>query len=171
MLNGKLELYGVNVEALATSVLSKALQARSLPLDEFRREDLLADLIGYTWELSLRYDPDRDRAISEDRGRHPGFDGWATIWLRRRIVDWTRKTEGRTRWAFKDYVYERPLPTIVSLDAELAESLGSGRMDPAAHSDPDFRGALARGDSAQAWEAAEMGESDDGGTEGRAKAA
>lgn len=155
------------MEALATSVVERALSKRSVPLDEFRREDLLADLIAYTWELSLRYDVDTDRRISQARGRRPGFEGWATYWLRLRLIDWIRKTEGRTRWAFsgtssinpgyRGKIYERERPIVVSLDGELAESLESRRLDSAPHSDPDFRGALDRGDSPAAWEAVQMG--------------
>lgn len=156
MLNGNLSLHGVNAEKLARSVLNDALKARRVALDEGRRDDLLAELIAATWELAERYDPRQDYAV--DRDRRPGFDGWATYWLRLRVVDWFRRTEGRTKWQFAEHVYERTLPEFVSFDAELDSPVGPGSMDPAAHSDADLRGVLERGDSAQAWEAIDVGE-------------
>ena len=180
MLNGNLSLHGVDAEKLARKVLHDALRARNIVLDEFRREDLLQDLVITAWELAQRYDANQDYALQ--RGRRPGFDGWASQYLRLRVVDWFRKTEGRTKWQFKGYTYERPRPVVVSLDwtihthnrdsigatdehssngsrgSRLDEVVGSRDLDPATCSDADLRGALERGDSAKAWEAADVGE-------------
>lgn len=156
MLNGELRLHGVDVENLAAAVMQEACGRRRL--NEQQRDDLLADLIAYTWELSLRYDPDQDHARA--RGREPGFGGWAIHWLRFRVIDWVRKTEGRTRWAFSDHVYERSVPAVASLD-QLDDALGPSSMDAAAHSDVDLGRVLLRGDSREAWEDSGVGEPED----------
>ena len=165
MLNGELRLHGVDVERLAAAVMHEAIGRRGRSLREHQQEELLAELVSYTWELSLRYDPDQDHARA--RGRQPGFDGWATYWLRFRVIDWIRKTEGRTRWAFSDHTYERSVPTVESYD-ELGEADGSSGMDAESHSDVDLSRVLLRGDSRAAWEDAGMGEPEDERTTERA---
>jgi hypothetical protein len=137
-------------------------------VDEFAREDLLAELIGYCWELSRRYDPDTDRRISQDRGRRSGFDGWASIYLRFKVIDWIRKTEGRTTWKFADGSYDRVLPTFVSFDDGLDEAQQPRGLDPSERSDPDLGRVLLRGDSDEAWDAAGVDREDDGRVEERA---
>jgi hypothetical protein len=140
-------------------------------LNEQQRDDLLADLIAYTWELSLRYDPDQDHARA--RGREPGFGGWAIHWLRFRVIDWVRKTEGRTRYQFGPNaqhirvefrsaggVYEKQRREVVSLD-QLDDALGPSSMDAEAHSDVDLGRVLLRGDSREAWEDSGVGEPED----------
>lgn len=176
MLNGRLDLHGVNAEKLANSVLNEALRSRNIALDEFRREDLLADLVSCAWELSLRYDRRRQQATTDLRFRDPGFQGWAAPYLKLRVIDWFRKTNGRTKWQFADYVYERPKPIIVSLQYDVSrkdetdrtrrgrrldELVGQVDLDPAACSEADLRRALERGDSAQAWSATEEDFADD----------
>ena len=147
MLNGRLELHGVDVEALANDVLNKALRSRNITLDESRREDLLADLIGYTWELSRSFDANRNVDPSNPT---QAFKGWAYRLLQFRIIDWFRKTEGRRKWQFREYVYEKPRPTLVPIDAGLVEIVGPRRLDPAERGDEDLRRVLARGDSPEA---------------------
>ena len=163
MLNGELRLHGVDGERLAAAVMQEAVGRRALR--EHQREELLAELISYTWELSLRYDPDQDHARA--RGRRPGFDGWATYWLRFRVIDWIRKTEGRTRWAFSDHTYERSIPTVGSLDG-LDEVVRPSSLDAEAHSDADLGRVLLRGDSRKAWQDSGMGEPEDERTKERA---
>jgi hypothetical protein len=165
VLNGELRLHGVDVERLAAAVLHEAIARSGFPLREHQREDLLADLVAYTWELSLRYDPDLDHARA--RGRQPGFDGWATQRLRFRVIDWIRQTEGRTRWAFSDHTYERSVRSVESWDG-LDEADQQGSVDAEAHSDLDLGRVLLRGDSRAAWEVSGLGVPEDERTKERA---
>ena len=71
------------------------------------REDLEQQLLVECWRLSLTYQPGA-----------ASFSTWAGGMLRRRVVDWQRQRNGRTRWVFRDHVYERPRPQIVSLDVD-----------------------------------------------------
>jgi hypothetical protein len=102
------------------------------------REDLEQFLLVQAWELSLRYEAG---GIS--------FSSFAGTTLRLRLVDWQRQRNGRTRWVFRDRVYERPRATLVSLD-ELDEPLATGSGDPAADSSPDLERLLTTGDRQRA---------------------
>lgn len=105
MLNGTFSLHDVrDVEALCGRLIQ---QSAPNDLSHHDREDLLTYLIESCWELSRRY---------EQGSMRQGFSIWATVTLRRRIVDWQRSRNGRTKWAFADRVYERPIPELVSLD-------------------------------------------------------
>jgi hypothetical protein len=105
--------------------------------DEF--EGALVYLVETAREISLSYEPTRDR--------QPDFASYAGRILDRRIHDWLRKRHGRTRWAFKDHVYERRRPVVLSLDAPAGhgerDPLGSTLADRAGDSPPDRSAALA----------------------------
>jgi DNA-directed RNA polymerase specialized sigma subunit len=58
------------------------------------------------WKLSLDFDPNCGRR----------FDAFATAVLRRRLVDWQRKTFGRTTWKFRDHTYTRKRPEFVEFN-------------------------------------------------------
>jgi hypothetical protein len=73
--------------------------------------------------VSLKYDAERGE-----------FTTWIGRARGRSITDWQRKHYGRTKWVFRDRVYERPRPQLVSLDA----------------GDPDLEGLLADGDRQRA---------------------
>jgi DNA-directed RNA polymerase specialized sigma24 family protein len=77
-----------------------------LELSFHDRRDLEQHLFGEAWLLSLRFVP----------GGPKDFSGWAARILRLRVVDWQRQRNGRTRWSFRDSVYERQRPQFVSLD-------------------------------------------------------
>ncbi len=171
LLNGRLELWDIDdAERFARHVIERTARRDALGWPEWKREELLADSVAHLWELSIRYKPEIGT-----------FSGYAGRFLRFYIIDWIRYREGRTKFKFgpdathirlefrqSGGVYERPRREQVSIDGELAESLGSGSMDTSLDCDSDFRGALTRGDSPEAWEAAEMGVDDAGGTEKRA---
>jgi hypothetical protein len=88
MLNGVLRLYDVrDVEKLCRKVLiddGRVLQ------HEF--DDRLADLIDICWELSLRYDTDKQGASGWR------FEEWAYCTLRNRLIDIHRKRWGNESW-------------------------------------------------------------------------
>lgn len=157
MLNGKLELHGLDAEEFSLRAIRRAAGRDALSWSEWKREELLADTVSYLWELSVRYD--------ETIGTFGGYANRHLAWF---IIDWIRKREGRTRFQFgpeaqhlrvefrqSGGVYERPRRQHVPLDGELAESLGSRRLDPASCSDTDLRGVLDRGDSPKAWASTE----------------
>jgi hypothetical protein len=109
-----------------TEAFCAALIQRSrLTLTTVERDDLLAYLIAEAWTLSLRYDP----AVRT-------FASFAGSTLRLRVIDWYRRERGRTRWTFADRTYERPLPTLVSLDAD-RDSLGDADAGGAGDSPAD----------------------------------
>lgn len=142
----QLRLHDVDdVFALAGSVIAKS----GLELRWHERDDLEAWRVGTAWELSLSFEPG---GIA--------FSTFAGAILRRRVVDWQRQRLGRTRWAFRDRVYERPRPELVSFDSErdrLDETLASSDGDPAADRGPDLERLLRPGDSARARDLEALG--------------
>ena len=121
MLPRKLVLHDVrDVELYCARILHRA----NLTLAHHDSEDLLAYLVETCWELSLVYRPN---------GQPARFSSYAAPILQRRVTDWQRKTKGRTRWTFRDHIYERPRPILVSLDSVTPEldRLGAS-LDPRA---------------------------------------
>jgi hypothetical protein len=121
LLNGTFSLLDIrDVESFTGRIVERT--SGRLSVED--REELHVYLIAECWELSTRFQPGR---IS--------FSSYAGTNLRLRVVDWTRGRFGRTRWVFKDRVYERPRVEIVSLDADdpelgrLDESLAASSMD------------------------------------------
>ena len=117
---------------------ARIIQRSRLELSYYDHEDLLAYLVETAWELSLRY-----------RRGNPDFPArfsvYATNILRRRVVDWQRQRDGRTRWQFAGgRTYERPRPQFQSLDADdgdrdrLERALGPRAGDPADDCGPDL---------------------------------
>jgi hypothetical protein len=122
VLNGKLRLHDIeDTEARCIRII----QQSGLELGFHEREDLLAWLVETAWELSLKWDPPA-------RNKHKNFSGWATLILKRRVIDWDR-AKYRTKWQFYDRTYERPRAVLVSLDAG---SDGEGRERPLHRSVP-----------------------------------
>jgi hypothetical protein len=149
LLNGTFSLLGIaDVEAFTGRIVERS----GLRLSVEDRDDLHVYLIEECWELSTRYQPSR---IS--------FSSYAGTNLRLRVVDWQRGRFGRTRWVFKDRVYERPQPVLVSLDADdtlrdrLDEALAARNGDPQADSTADLEWLLEDGDRHAARDIAEMG--------------
>jgi hypothetical protein len=102
---------------------SRIIERRNLDLRYHDQEELLAYLIETCWELSQTGEWSRS------------FSGWVHPYLRARVVDWQRQRNGRTKWTFRDRVYERQLPVVVSLDADdslrdrLDESVAGSSLD------------------------------------------
>lgn len=90
---------------MALSVIKRS----ALQLAYHEQEDLLSYLVEEAWLFSVRYDQGR-RAIGN------GFGGSLKIALRNKVVDWQRQRNGRTKWQFKDRVYERVIPVFVPLE-------------------------------------------------------
>jgi predicted transcriptional regulator len=87
MLRGTLVVHGADLEKLARS----AIRDSGLRLSWDREEELLTELVLIAWELSQKH----------DERRYPGgFAKGCDQRLRFRVIDWIRKTEGRTRWQF-----------------------------------------------------------------------
>jgi hypothetical protein len=82
------------------------------------REDLEQFLLTTAWEISLTFEPKRSSV---------GFSTYAGTILRRRVVDWQRKSAGgRTVWKFKDRTHIRERPVLLSIDNEFpGDSLGN----------------------------------------------
>jgi hypothetical protein len=118
LLNGKLVVHEVDVEWLCSGIIRQS--GFELRWDE--REDLLQHLVIECWRLGLAYRPGVIKL---------GFRKYAAVALRRKAVDWQRKRLGRTRWVFRDRIYERPPTILVSLDAGLGELESQGASDPA----------------------------------------
>jgi hypothetical protein len=79
-----------------------------------------------------------------------GFGCFATLTLRRRLVDWQRSKFGRTKWQFKDRVYERPRVELVPFDDSARRRLEQSQ--PEGDGDREVGGELA----SQGWTAAEI---------------
>jgi hypothetical protein len=144
VLNGRLALHDIeDVEAFVWRIVHRS----RLDLDFYDQEDLATYLVETCWELSLRYKP--------GTGSTSSFAGWAATNLRKRVVDWQRR-KYRTRWVFKDRVYERPRPEIISLDGNnpggdpLGAALGTSGSDPAADRSPDLARLLGTGGGGRA---------------------
>jgi DNA-directed RNA polymerase specialized sigma24 family protein len=154
-----------DVEALCRGVLAST-KAATLPPCEF--EDALADLITEAWILSEQFDP----------ARTSSFSTYAFRLLKLRAADGARR-KYRTRWVFKDRVYERERPAVFSLDAEtgmggqdprhgrpghtdrvtgeLARAYAERSSDPQADCDPDLERILTGGDRQIARDLDELG--------------
>jgi DNA-directed RNA polymerase specialized sigma24 family protein len=79
------------------------------------REDLQQFLLTTAWEISLTFEPGRSGVT---------FSSFAGTILRRRVVDWRRKSAGgRTKWTFKTHTYERQLPSFVPFDDSAVDRL------------------------------------------------
>jgi hypothetical protein len=111
-------------------------------------EELITFLISECWLLSERYEAGRIRK---------GFSVWAGITLRKRAVEWDQRIRRpRVKWAFRDRVYIRPVPKLVSFDADdslrdrLDETVAARSSDPAADSSPDLERFLEEGDREKA---------------------
>ena len=154
LLGGVLRLHNVtDVERLCAAVLER--QKASIPASE--HADVLAYLIACCWELSLRYDPAKDKK--------PNFAAYASFVLARRLVDWRRARYGRTRFQYADRTIEHERrPAALSLDAPIGDdgtADGSGRSDTlgstlagesgdfASNWDSPFGGALDHGDQSR----------------------
>ena len=163
MLRGSLIVHGADLERLARSAIRDA----GLRPSWHREEDLLAELIAAAWELSEKH----------DEHRYPGqFAAGCYRVLHLRVVDWIRRTEGRTRWQFSEegarqskrrhtrtvehegkrsVAVERSRPTVLSLnapfgadsDSELGEALASLALDASADRNPALDRALRCRDS------------------------
>lgn len=157
MLNGRLELGGVDIEPLAEKVLGAFCARTQTRLDSHAREEALAYLVSEAWRLSTHvYDASKGVPLE--------------LYLRRllyvRMVDWMRLHLGRSKWQFSDRVHTRERPHVSSLDAAHGEDGGTAGDAIAAppghregHGDP---GALARilrdGGGRRAWADVEDGE-------------
>jgi hypothetical protein len=129
----RLELHDIdNAEGFVSAIVARS----GLELDHHDREDLCQFCLVLCWQLSLQYEPNIIRG---------GFSTWAGITIKKRINDWQRKRYGRTKWTFKDRVYERPRTELVSFDAELDNTLASGSGDPASDCSPDLERVLDSG--------------------------
>jgi DNA-directed RNA polymerase specialized sigma24 family protein len=119
-----LRLHDVDVERLAGAIVAQS----GLELSYHDKQDLRQHLLIEAWRLSLSYEPGRIRL---------GFRKYAALTLKKRVIDWQRQQNGgRTIWKFKDRVYERELPQLLSLDTSgLGDALGSWTGDPAANWD------------------------------------
>jgi hypothetical protein len=133
LLNGTFSLLGIqDVEAFCGRIVERS----GLRLSVEDREEFLVFLVEECWLLSTRFQHSR---IS--------FSSYAGTNLRLRAVDWQRQRFGRTRWVFKDRVYERPRVELVSLDAdggdgELDGPVGGRPLAATADRAPDLARAL-----------------------------
>ena len=127
----------------------RIIQQSGLDLTHHDREDLLAFLVATTWELSLDY---------QEGVYRKGFAFYAGAHLKRRLVDWNRKRFGRTRWQFRDRVYERPVPTFVALDDQHGTTQHGSQVDADTDSLQDLLGLDGAGDSPPLRGTDEVGE-------------
>jgi hypothetical protein len=125
----------------AERFVSGIVSQRGLELSFHEREDLVEWLLVECWKLSLVY---------EEGIIKLGFRKYAAVTLKKRIIDWQRQRLGRTRWVFKDKIYERPPTILVSLDAGLGELESQGASDPADGCDLVLPGLFDDGDQQRA---------------------
>ena len=167
LLNGRLELHGVDGERLARKALDDALRTRGAFLRPVEYEDALSFLVTAFWETSTKWDPERGG----------NFATHAYRLLRLRLVDWYRSELGRTKWQWSDSSYERERPTLLSLEhetgiggpgkhdtgnaeripGELARAYAERSSDPANDRDPDLDGLLTGGGRQRARDLDELG--------------
>jgi len=116
-----------DVESVCVGIVQHSLNGSAAHLRHAQFEEAVAYLIGETWILWRRYDPERAK-----------FATYAYPLLRNRMIDFWRSQLGSSRSA--------PRPTIVSLDelddSELERALSGGDRDDPAYSDPDLAGLL-----------------------------
>jgi hypothetical protein len=113
-----------DVEKFVSKALDDSLRKRNAFLRPHEREDAIAFLLSVMWELSERWEPERA----------PSFATFAYRTLRLRVVDFYRQEYGRTRWEWKDSVYERGRPPVLSLDGgdPVVDAVTRGGGDDAA---------------------------------------
>jgi DNA-directed RNA polymerase specialized sigma24 family protein len=144
----RLQLHDVDdAEHFVSAIASRS----GLTLSFHDRQELEQELLVECWRLSERFQPG---GVS--------FSTYAGSTLRLRVVDFVRKRNGRTKWQFKDRVYERPRVEVVSLDDDsgerrMGEALGAWGGDPAAGGDPVFGGLAATGDRQRARDLRTLG--------------
>jgi hypothetical protein len=145
MLREKLQLFEVlDTEALCAHVIRRS----GFQLGHYEFENCLTFLIETAWEYSLTYQPSVP----------PRFAVHLKGLLGRRLVDWQRTRNGRTKWQFADRTYERVLPTFTSLDDRPVEAVDPQSVDAGAYSDSVARRVLRTRDSEQAGHDVEVGE-------------
>lgn len=133
-----------DVEALALYAIRRSRHTGDLRFHE--REDLTAFVVAGIWECSRNFHPGRG-----------AFSTIATVAAARRIVDWQRLRNGRSRWQFGDHVYERERPQLVPLDDRPGEALAAREGDPADGCDPDLERLLGTGDRQRARDLETLG--------------
>jgi hypothetical protein len=121
----------------AERFVARIVSRSGLELSFHDRQDIEQFLLVEAWQLSIEYQPGIIRG---------GFACFATVALKRKLIDWQRKRWGRTVWKFKHRTYERPRPQFVEFDdsvsdrLDAAESMRAG--DSAPGGDEDWRGLL-----------------------------
>jgi hypothetical protein len=140
----KLELLGIDdAEKFCSAIATKCGSA----LSWHERQDLEQYLLVECWTLSLSFKPGQ-----------ASFSTYAARRLRLRVTDWERQRRGRTTWRFKDRVYERKLPELVSFDDDrLEQALATNNGDPAADRLEDDRGLYAARDQFRAQDLEQLG--------------
>src|SRR4051794_9571200 len=104
LLSGAFQLRDArDVEAIARSAADDKLRRWGARLDPLAYDDLIAYLVVVAWQLSAQYVSDKDG--SSGRGKRPSFADYLHYILRRRVVDWYRRTYGDSRYPRP----ERPL--------------------------------------------------------------
>ena len=105
-----------DVEGLARAILERQLGKLGARL----RPDLHDEALCFLLEAAVR----ADRSYDPSRGAWEPFLRWK---LQTGVVDFYRREFGRTRWAFRDFVHERTIPDLLSLDYRG----GEGELDSA----------------------------------------
>jgi len=133
VLNGTLELHGLDVDPFAIRVVDATLRKRNIVIsDAHRREELLAFVVAELWVASRKFDAQR----------YPSYEQFAAGVIQRKIIDYFRKELGRTVWKFGSYTYERSPVEVFSLDDRsergLGEALEGSARDFADDRSPDL---------------------------------
>jgi len=130
-----------------TQLLVRRVVARSgFKLSYHDREDVEQYLMFEAVLLARDFQPGRI---------NKGFGCYCTVALKRKLIDFQRQRY-RTRWKFKDRVYERPRPQFIEFDdsvlnrLDAIESTRAG--DSTASGDEDWRGLLDDRDRYRAWD-------------------
>jgi hypothetical protein len=134
VLNGSLEIEGLDVEPFVDRVVTATLRKNNIVLSVHRREDLVAYVISEVWVASRNY----------DSGRYKSFSQVAGAVAVRKVVDWVRGDIGRSRWSFGTYTYERKRPEFVSLDADAGRDRLVGALERGASGREDWSPSLRR---------------------------
>lgn len=143
MLNGTLALHDCrDIEAHCRWIIQHS-RITPQPADH---EDLLAYLIATAWELSLP--PQR---------WNTSYTGWATPLLHLRTIDWYRARNGRTRWQFADYTYQREQPIVLSLNDQLEHPHPTSTSNPEDMCDPALQRILHPRNSTHTRDLQELG--------------